>query len=281
MAINLWEATAFNNYQTSLLTGIASNATIVYLPSGASGLVAPGVLVLDQFNQSGALTTTLREYISFATVNTTQREIAGLTRGLAGSTAQAHTIGALVEGVITVTHWTDLIDFLQAEHSSLGGHVISTATISYTETKQLNLTSMASIAMLNITEYINGSGASLNGIIDNPLTAKFVFTGSLSGITTALQTPLVMPISGTWGWVNVVTQTVASGASVIFDINKNGTSIFSAGTRPKIVGAGTFVSTASLASLTFNQGDQFNWDFDGPSNVGGFIQNFNIFLHAI
>lgn len=281
MSAKLWEATAFNNYQTSLVTGIVNaNASIIYLPSGASGLIAPGIITVDQFNQSGALTTTLREYISFTTVTNGQDQISGLTRGLSGSTGQAHTIGALIEGTTTQKHWEDMVDFLQVEHTSTGGHVISTATIAYTEAKDMAITSLASVAYLDISTRLHASGVSLLGISDNKITIKFNLTGSISGATTSLQTPVITPRSGTWDWVNIITQTVASGASVIFDINKNGTSIFASGTRPKIVGAGTFVSTASILTTSFSEGDQFNWDYDGPSNVGGLITNFTILIHS-
>jgi hypothetical protein len=279
MAINLWESTSFNYYQSSLVTGFASGASILYLPSGASGLVAPGILTIDQYNNSGILTSSLKEYISFTTVTTGQDEVSGLTRGVAGSSNQEHTIGALIEGGLTVTHWGDLVDFIQVGHGAGGTHIIPTATMNYLETKHLSLSSLASITVLNISKSLGTSGASITGIRDNYITVKFCFSGSLSGPTVNPQTPVVVPISGTWSWVNITSPTVASAASVVFDINKNGVSIFDSGTRPSIVGGGTFVSTASLATLNFTRGDQFSWDFDGPADVDGLIKDFNIFLH--
>lgn len=280
MSIFLHEATSFNYFQASLYTGFTSGASIMYLPSGASGLVAPGILILDQYNNSGIITKSLREYVSFTTVNTGQSQVAGLTRGIGGSTTSTHSIGALVEGGLTTTHWGDMIDFIQADHTATGNHVISTATINYLETKNLALTSLASIAVINISGYLNASGASVTGPRENPITVKFCFSGSLSGPTTALQTPAITPINGTWSYVNIIAPSTASGASVVFDINKNGTSIFNSGTRPNIVGAGTFVSTASMATKAFSRGDLFSWNFDGPASVGGLVSNFNIFLHA-
>jgi len=279
MSVNLWEATSYNYYQSSLVTGFTSGASILCLPSGASGLVAPGILIIDQYNNSGILTNSLKEYVSFTTVTTGQDEVSGLTRGLAGSSVQTHTIGALIEGGLTATHWGDLVDFIQVGHGAGGTHIISTATINYLETKHLSLSSFASVAVLNVSKSFRASGASITGIRDNYITVKFSFLGSLSGPTTNLQTPIVVPISGTWNWINITSPTVASAASVIFDINKNGVSIFDSGTRPSIVGGGTFVSTASLATLNFTRGDQFSWDFDGPADVDGLIKDFNIFLH--
>jgi hypothetical protein len=86
-----------------------------------------------------------------------------------------------------------------------------------------------------------------------------------------------MPQAGSFAWVNIITRTVASGASAIVDINKNGSSIFAAGTRPAIAGGGTFVSTASLATKAFSEGDRISWDYD---TTGGHITDFDIILRA-
>ena len=115
---------------------------------------------------------------------------------------------------------------------------------------------------------------------DGGLTRWRFFIGSISGPTTLVQTPLPMPRAGIWNYVNVITRTVASGASAIIDINKNGTSIFAAGTRPTIVGAGTFVSTASIATKNFDRGDRISWDADTGAGLGLSITDFDIILRS-
>lgn len=133
----------------------------------------------------------------------------------------------------------------------------------------------ALVSVATVLGHLNASGASITGF---PLTPTFVFTGTLSGPTTFIQTPLVMPRTGQWSFVNYVTRTVASGASMYIDINRNGTSIFGAGTRPVIAAGGTFYSSASIATKNFNRGDRITWDFDGEGGGVGTITDFNIEL---
>ena len=197
MSTTLWEATSYNNYQSSLVTGMVSNASIIYLPSGASGLIAPGILTLDQYNLAGELTELTREYISFTTITTGQDQISGLTRGLGGSSATVHAQGALVEGTMTALHWEDMVDFIQVGHTADGLHLLSTVTTNYIETFKLANTSLASVAVLNISRHLNASGASIYGLSEK-LTVKFSHVGTITGATTALQTPIVMPKNGTW-----------------------------------------------------------------------------------
>mgnify|MGYP001612225314 CR=1 FL=1 len=131
----------------------------------------------------------------------------------------------------------------------------------------------ALISVATVLGHLNVSGASITGF---PLTPTFVFTGSLSGATTFIQTPLVMPRPGTWSFVNYITRTVSSGASSYIDINKNGVSVFEAGTRPVIAGGGTFYSSASINTKNFARGDRVTWDFDNTTPTH--ITDFNIEL---
>ena len=123
---------------------------------------------------------------------------------------------------------------------------------------------------------MNASGASILG--NFPLNPIFVHVGAFSGPTTEVLTAQDLPRNGNWSWVSVITRTVASGASAIIDVNKNGTSIFDAGTRPSIAGGGTFVSTASIATKAFSVGDRVGVDYD---TTGGLLTDFNVHLHGI
>lgn len=139
----LWESPSINAFQTVLDGSIGSDDETINLSSVTNLGVAPGVLVIDRQDGIGNDTPAKREYISFTGIS--GLGLTGVSRGAAGSTAQTHSSGALVEAISSVTHWGDLVDFLQVEHDSAGKHVISTATISYTETKRLVCTSLASI----------------------------------------------------------------------------------------------------------------------------------------
>ena len=63
-------------------------------------------------------------------------------------------------------------------------------------------------------------------------------------------------------YVSAALRYPASGASLVLDINLNGTSIFSAGTRPAITGGGTYVSTASIATKSLAPGNFMTLDVD-------------------
>lgn len=275
MAPFLYEAPSINGFQARLDGTLDTTSTTIALDS-TSGLVAPGIVTIDRIDGSNNDTPTKREYITFTGISS--NSITGVTRGVV-STVQTHNSGAIVEAQPTVTHWGDLVDFLQVDHSALGGHVISTATIAYTETKNLVVTSLASLAAVNITTRLNASGASVTGLGIGQ-TAVFSFIGNLTGPTTLVQTSIIMPESGNLQWINFYTRTISSGASAIIDINKNGTSVFDAVGRPMILPGGTFVSTASIATKSFIKGDRFSWDLDTSAGVRLNITDFNIILRS-
>lgn len=242
------------NISTTLASGITDVATSMDV-ADASKIVAPCYLVIDRVDSAGTLkSTSLWEYVKVTNVASNTLTI---TRGQSGSTNQAHSSGAVVEAVITSAFMEDWYAALNPEHTATGTHVI---------------TGTATIATARVHTSLNASGASISGI---PLVPVFAFVGAVSGPTTTIQTPLPMPRSGRWSFANVITRTVASGASAIIDINLNGVSIFEAGTRPSIAGGGTFVSTASINTRNFFRGDRLSWDYD---TTGGLITDFDVIL---
>lgn len=67
----------------------------------------------------------------------------------------------------------------------------------------------------------------------------------------------------------MVLRTPASGASLVIDINKNGTSIFTdQNTRLLISGGGTYASTASIGTKGFTAGDILSADIDMGGGSG-------------
>lgn len=275
MSVQLWEAPTQNATQTTLDGSLSKSSTTITLAS-TTGLVAPGVVVIDRTDGTND-TPTKREYVTFTGISGS--DLTGCSRGVAGSSAQAHGSGAKVETTITVTHWNDLVDFLEVEHDASGQHVIGTATVNYTETYNLAVTSLASVPVLDIGTRINASGASITGF-GIGFTGVFSFIGSLSGPTTSPQTPLVMPEAGTLKWINIITRTVASTATAIIDMNLDGTSIFDATARPVLVPGATFVSTASINTTSFTAGQTFDWDFDTPASADMHITDINIIFRS-
>lgn len=253
MSARLVKSSTSNAFQTTLNGSIVAGDTSITLTT-VSGLQAPGVLVIDRVDGNSNNTPTVREYISFTGIST--NTLTGVTRGLAGSTAQAHNSGAIVEEVFSVTHWGDLVDYLAVSHDSSGNIVTSTATIA-----TLNNTD------LNVSRSINASGASITGYF--PIHPTWVVSGAVSLTTTSVGKPAPMPQNGVWKFFSAVLRTPASGASLVLDINKNGTSIFTdQNTRPLISGGGTYVSTASIGTKAFSAGDVLTVDIDLGGGTG-------------
>jgi hypothetical protein len=82
---------------------------------------------------------------------------------------------------------------------------------------------------------------------------------------------LVAPCDGTIVGVTAASLTTPVGASIILDVNKNGTTIFTTQTaRPTIVVTQTTATTGTPAVVEFAAGDVFTVDVDqvGSSTAG-------------
>lgn len=252
MPATLWKSGTINAFSSTLNGNVNAGDSSITLTS-TTGLVAPGILVIDRVDANGAPTLN-REYISFTGIST--NTITGVSRGLAGSSDQGHSSGGIIEEPFTTTHWTDLITYLRVGHDASGGHVISTATI---DTARILL-------------HLNASGASISGSF--PIHPVWRISGSVSVATTSVGAPLPMPQGGEFQFFSAALRTPVSGASLVLDINKNFTTIFTnQATRISIPGGGTFVSTASFAVKSFSAGDIFTVDID---NGGGTASDLTI-----
>ena len=259
-------------FSTTLNGAISDVASTITLNS-VTNLQAPGYLVLNREDGSGSATPNAREVIFFTGIS--GNDITGVTRGADSSTARSHADGSLVESTMTVGVWNSLVTVFDrlADDNGYLRAIASPVSIARIETPFARIP-QALVSVATILGHLNASGASIIGF---PLVPTFVFTGSLSGPTTLVQTPLPMPRAGNWNYINFLTRTVASGASMFIDINKNGVSIFDAGTRPVIAAGGTFYSSASIGTKNFARGDRVYWDLDGASSAGH-ITDFNIQL---
>lgn len=181
MAAKLWQVSQNNAFNSTLNGSIGSGDATITLNS-VIGLQAPGVVTIDRTDGSGNATPSTREYVSFTGISGSQ--LTGCTRGLGGSTGQAHNSGALVEECWSITHWNDAVSFMSAEHDSVGHHVIGTATVNYVEAIQMVATSIASIAWLAVGKVLSASGASVTGNIT-----------SLTGTQTITNKTIANPIA--------------------------------------------------------------------------------------
>jgi hypothetical protein len=259
MAANLPRPSVTENVSTALSSGISDSIQTMTVDD-ATGIVEPCYLVIDRVDTAGVLKpSSFWEYVKVTGKSGSDLTI---TRGVNGSTAQAHGSGAVVEAVVTSAMFEDWYTALNAEHTAAGGHVISTASITSV------MASTLIVSAVTVTTSLNVSSASVQGLGLNP---TWYIPSLPSLASTGLGRPMTMPRAGTFGFVNITLNANISCPSVFFDINKNFVSIFDAGTRPLIAG-GTFVSTASIAIKTFNQGDVMSIDLDfGGNNVDGTV----------
>jgi hypothetical protein len=247
-----------NNIQQTLDSQLAAGGTSLTLNASVAGIVqAPGYCWIDRVDSSGSATPTKREYMYFTGVSGAQ--LTGLTRAIAGSTDQVHSVGAIVEFGANVSDEEDKYSAFTTEHSINGVHA-SLPSITFAKVSgTLNLSgasviglSRASLITLFVTGSVNASGASLAGVLAT--VPVFVNIGNLSSAS-AIGSPLDMPQAGTIRYVSALLRGPVSGTSLAFDIYKNGLSIFTV--FPGILGGGTFVSTASVATKSFIAGDVF------------------------
>lgn len=126
---NIYKAPSVENYNTTLSNAVTSGALTMTLASVAN-LQVPTVLVIDRVDATGTLKSTASwEYVLATAINGNDVTI---TRGRGGSTAQAHSAGAVVEAVVTAEQWEGLrtwVDVL-ADDNGLLKAVISPVSFS-------------------------------------------------------------------------------------------------------------------------------------------------------
>ena len=283
MTARLNEVSSVNAYNSTLDGSLTAGAETITVTS-VTGLVAPGILCIDREDSSGNATPSKREYIRYTGIS--GNDLTGVVRGQAGSTDQNHSSGALIEENWSVGHWIDTVDFLQVEHDSAGRHVISTATITTAVIgKRLNVSAASNtFGDILVSRHLYASGASISFMGINPV---WNILAQSSAATLGIGTSLPMPHTGAWDFFSVTLARgqAVSACSLLIDVNLGGTSIFEAGTRPFILGGGTFVSTASIATKLFTAGNVVNVDIDSTHNLGDLASStsnldFTVLGHA-
>lgn len=248
-----------NNQQYTLDTQAAAGANTLTLNQSVSGVIrAPGYCVVDRIDSSGNKTATKREYKKYTGVSGAQ--LTGVTNF--DGTDQVHAVGAIVEFVPDVGYENDWYTAVTTEHDTYGVHV-TLPSLSLVNTPALSVASTASIRNIVAFSY-NASGASLQGF---PVRPVWFVSGNVSAATTSLGRPTPMPEAATVQWVSMAVRAPVSSASLVIDLNKNFTTMFTdQNTRLSILGGGTFASTASIAVKNFNAGDVLSVDIDAGGN---------------
>ncbi len=262
-----------NYIQKSLNGAIDASQTTITL-SSTTNLQAPGVVVIDRVDSSGnELNASLREVIYYTGISS--NDLTGCTRGGDGSTGQIHGDAAVVETMPTVGMWNGLATVVGAGLDNNGYllGIASPVSIANIRATDLVAVSTASISGVYIKQRLEVSGASVTGIGLYPVWRS---AAAYSGPTIGIGGLLVAPKVATWQWVSVVTKSVASGTSVVFDILNNNTTIFAGVTRPTILAGGTYVSTASINNKVISPGNILRADINTIAAGVGVIQDVTI-----
>jgi hypothetical protein len=193
--------------QNALLTG--ETTTITFTASVTSKLQAsssiPGILVVDRVDSNGIETPTKTEYISFTGV--TGSTVTGLVRGLANSTAQDHSAGAIVEFVPDVIWADSLNDVITTQHNADGTH------------KTLSLISLVSVTLNNPT--INTPTFTGLAIAGGSLASVTIYNSKFDGLnitnTTITGASLVSISTVNRAYIPIVQKFIASTASTTVD----------------------------------------------------------------
>lgn len=121
-----------NNFSTTTTTLIVGTTDTSVTLSSVSGLPTDTgiVLVIDRVDANGNKTSSKREYVQGIVSGSS---VINLVRGLGGSTAQSHSIGAVVEQVFDQSTWNDTVSGILTQHTQTGTHTgITTDTLTST-----------------------------------------------------------------------------------------------------------------------------------------------------
>lgn len=255
------------------LSGAITNSQTTITLNNTTNLQAPGTLVIDRVDSAGNQTASAREIVSYTGI--AGNDITGVTRAFDGSTAYAHADGAICETTLTAQGFASLVTTI-ATFADTNGYIraiASPVSIGRAELTQLAVSSVASIFELRVNNRVDVSAASVTGLGLFPVWRG---SGAYSGATTAIGGILTAPKVATWQWISIKTRTVASGASVVFDLMNNGTSIFAGVTKPTIPGGGTYVSTASINTKAISPGQDLRADINAIASGIGVITDVMI-----
>lgn len=115
---------------------------------------APGSIVIDRVNSAGTSTPNAREVVTYTGISS--NDLTGCTRGADNSSALSHSDGAIVETTLTVGMYNALATIVGAAIDGSGylKAINSPVSLAYIESKTLSVSSIASIAQLNVATLV-------------------------------------------------------------------------------------------------------------------------------
>lgn len=211
---NLYNVPSKNSVQHTLAGTLTSGelSTITLDSSVASELQASatmkGLLVVDRIDVNGNLTPLKTEYIAFTGVSGST--VTGLTRGLAGTSAQGHSIGAIVEFVPDVVWAQALNDVITTEHEADGTHKLNTfSNLNAPEGFLINGKIVPSVASNNLTVALK----TLAGTDPSATDPIYVRIG---GVVRTITSPLSLTANAGTNYLNLGSSEIATKHTDLF-----------------------------------------------------------------
>jgi hypothetical protein len=215
---NLYNVPLKNAVQKVLANTLLTSetGTITFTTSVTSDLQAsasiPGILVVDRVDVNGTLTPSLTEYISFTGVSGST--VTGLVRGLGGTSAQDHAIGAIVEFVPDVVWADSLNDVFTTQHNADGTHktLSNLSLVSVTiNNSTLNNISFAGNSLVSVNI---GSSVFASGTITN---TSLVSTTFVNRTYIPVESKLISTATSTfdWSFANIHSLTLSTATTTL------------------------------------------------------------------
>ena len=158
------------NFTQKALNGSINDTVQTITLNNTTDMLAPGYIVVDRVDSSGVATASAREIISYTGIS--GNDLTGCTRGADGSTARSHNDLAIVETSPVIGMWNSLTTIVSQGFTGDGylkaiNSPVSIANLfsDFISLPRLAVTSLASVARIDIGVHLNASGASLSGNI--------------------------------------------------------------------------------------------------------------------
>jgi len=279
---------------SSTLNGAVTNVATTITINDASNFLSPSYAVIDRVDASGTLkATSAWEYVYISGISSNDLTV---TRGVGGSTAQAHSTGAVIETIVTASAWSDLRASYLTQHSTGGNHdftasAVTIATLYVTGNinasgassvgigggdpltqKNITVTSIASVAQLNIGTLINASGASIVGFTGG-FNALFHIPGGIASQAN-IGGLIPVPAAYTGQFIAAYVQTPASLSSIGIFIMKN-QAVYG---TVQILAGNTYASSASIGTAALISTDVLTLDIKSNASLA---QDLSVILRAI
>ena len=270
MAADKLQYSAGNSASTTLSSGVTNSDTSLPLVSDTNfnAKTGEGMVIVDE----GEAT----EEIAYATTKTGGALTVPLAnRGLEGGSAQAHSLGATVKGTLTAGMWNNLIDAVTNVLLKTTGavdttkvHGVDAPILTKQTTTPANPASGYNKLYFKSDDKIyklNSAGVEAELGSGGTSAETFIIPGTLATGTDLAKTwylPFNCKITSATAYV----KTAGTTNSTVFDINLDGTTIFT--DKPTIVSGGTSDSAnADNPTTTRTAGSKITIDIDSVSTT--------------